>query len=179
MFLSCNRDPCLCRIQPQALSVTPMGLGKRGEPAYMNLELWLQLFPRGIQSSVSDLGVSCLLTASRKQLQGSLLACKPGKLPGPAQYLPGLFGLLIFKLQLAKFFRPFEIISLIHFLPNLITELNCRNCVIILFTYFQTLPWRDLLDSLLCWPWLWRNKRETDSLDKINFFYQKRSLIGV
>lgn len=41
-----------------------------------------------------------------------------------------------FKLQLEELFCPFGIIFLIHFLPNLITELECRNSVIRFFYIF-------------------------------------------
>lgn len=52
----------------------------------MSIELQLQLLPRGI--------VFCLwpgMTASMKKLHGGLLACKQGKLLGPAQFLSGLW----------------------------------------------------------------------------------------
>lgn len=46
----------------------PHGLGRLGEPVHMNMELQLQLLPRGMKSSAFGLGVFCLVTASMKKL---------------------------------------------------------------------------------------------------------------
>lgn len=176
--LSCNTAHSLCRRPSRALSISPVGLGKYGKPEQMNRELKLQLLPRGIKFFVSDPWVSCLLRASVKQLQGNLLAHKEGKFQTLCSAWQ-TFGLLIFKL-LAEFFCPFEIISLIYFLPKLVSKLKCRNSVIVLFTYFQIVPQRVLMDSPFSWPWLWRNKREMDSFAKINLLsLEEKCLIGI
>lgn len=76
----------------------PHGLGRCGEPVHMNMELQLQLLPRGMKSSAFGPGVFCLVTlplarepfVSWQHLWKSYIACKQGKLLGPAQFLSGL-----------------------------------------------------------------------------------------
>lgn len=61
-----------------------------------------------------------------------------------------------------------------HVLPNLITELKCRDSVIVSFACFQIVPQADLMDSLFSCPWLWRN--ETENLAKINFLSSEKNV---
>lgn len=90
MFLSVTQPPAYAESSLGPF-LEPHGLGKRGEPVPINMELRLQLLPRGIKSSAFGLGVFCLVTASMRKLHGGLLACKQGKLLGPAQFWSGLW----------------------------------------------------------------------------------------
>lgn len=84
--------PTACATSTWAILHYPMGLEGKGNWANMKLRLFA--VPQVIKSFFSESGFSCLLPASMKLRQSSLLACRQGKISDPSYFVTLLCPLL-------------------------------------------------------------------------------------